>query len=37
MAQRGTHQKITDEIDQVSGGSLTSPEDAVADFIGSFL
>ena len=28
MAQRETHQKIMDEIDQVGGGSLTSPEEA---------
>jgi glyoxylase-like metal-dependent hydrolase (beta-lactamase superfamily II) len=28
MAPRETHQKIMDEIDQVGGGSLTSPEDA---------
>jgi glyoxylase-like metal-dependent hydrolase (beta-lactamase superfamily II) len=35
MAQRGKYQKITDEISQVGGGSLTSPEDAAVYLVRS--
>jgi glyoxylase-like metal-dependent hydrolase (beta-lactamase superfamily II) len=35
MAQRGKYEQITNEIDQVGGGNLTSPEDAAVYVIRS--
>lgn len=35
MAQRGTHHRVTEEISQVGGGQLTSPEDAAIYLIHS--